>query len=354
MDAVTVHDVLPTGQALDALLSEPPPTTSIQEAERLARTYFDVEGRAEALPGERDRNFRISTAGGPDWVLKVVHPREERAVTELRGRALEHVASRDPGLPTPRIRRPVPGATYALCERAGQPPVRAQMYSYLPGVPVESAAPDPARQRNLGAVLARLDVALADFSHPAERHDLLWNASQVERVRTHVRAVPDAGPLLRAMDHFAAHSAATLPELRHQLIHNDANPLNVLASSAGGTDIAGIIDFGDIVRAPLVQEVATAAAYHVSGTGHPLAGPAVIARGYDAGRLLTTTEIAMLYDLIVARLVLSVAVAYWRARHRTDRAHFVMRTRQSRTSLDLLASVTCEQAGAYFRSALER
>jgi len=40
--------------------------------------------------------------------------------------------------------------------------------------------------------------------------------------------------------------------LRHQVIHGDLNPGNVLVAENDDEMIAGVIDFGDMVRAPLI------------------------------------------------------------------------------------------------------
>ena len=60
-----------------------------------------------------------------------------------------------------------------------------------------------------------------------------------------------------------------LAGLRHQVIHNDYHLFNVLVAQDDASRVTGIIDFGDMIRAPLVAEVATAAAYQLRGTDDP-------------------------------------------------------------------------------------
>src|SRR6516225_9271477 len=71
----------------------------------LARVNFVVEVDAARLTGERDENFRLTAAGGFDYVLKVAHPAESPGVTDLTTAALLHLESQDPGLPCPRVVR---------------------------------------------------------------------------------------------------------------------------------------------------------------------------------------------------------------------------------------------------------
>ena len=47
--------------------------------------------------------------------------------------------------------------------------------------------------------------------------------------------------------------------LRSQVIHGDAHTGNVLRSTATSYDVCGLIDFGDMVEAPTVIDLAIAA-----------------------------------------------------------------------------------------------
>ena len=53
----------------------------LSRAVSLVRECYGIEARAARLTGERDENFRLSTADGSDYVLKVAHPAENPAVT---------------------------------------------------------------------------------------------------------------------------------------------------------------------------------------------------------------------------------------------------------------------------------
>ncbi|MEE4417602.1 phosphotransferase, partial [Klebsiella pneumoniae] len=62
-----------------------------------------------------------------------------------------------------------------------------------------------------------------------------------------------------------AEFARTVPgvrsSLKTQIIHNDFNLHNILVDPAEPLEIAGIIDFGDMVFAPRVNDLAVALAY---------------------------------------------------------------------------------------------
>ncbi|MCK8784827.1 phosphotransferase [Roseomonas sp. NAR14] len=340
-----------SAESLGAALDLPAPPATEAEAESLARAHFGVEARARALSGERDRNFHLRDAAGRDYVLKVGHPAEDPAVLDLQGRALLHVAARDPSLPVPRVLL-ADGAPQAAWQAPGLPPRMVRLLTYLPGRPLAEVPADAAQRRAIGACLARLDLALGDFRHPAEGHDLLWDLQRMARVRPLLAEVPaDRRDLpLRFLDRFEAHVLPALPGLRAQLVHNDFNPHNVLAAGDDDRRVAGIIDFGDMVRAPLVQDVATAAAYQLSAAG--LDGVAELAAAFHAVLPLRAEEVAVLADLTAARLVLTIAISSWRAARHPGNAAYILRNQgRAWEGLRRLDAIPREAAVAALRAA---
>jgi Ser/Thr protein kinase RdoA (MazF antagonist) len=335
------------GDVLDA----PAPPVSVADAEALGADHFGLRATATPLTGERDRNFLLRADDGGAYVLKVVHPAEDPAVTDFQNQALLHLAEADPALPVPRVRPPL----LVPWQVPGLPPRLVRMYSWLPGRPLHLVAPGSAQRRAVGGLLARLGLGLRGFSHPAQDHVLLWDIQHAARVRpllAHIqdpvrRAIPE-----RLLDVFEQRAVPAMRGLRRQVIHNDFNPHNVLADPVADDRIAGVIDFGDMVRAPLVQDLATACAYHVQPEGHPLAGPAEIVAGYHAVCPLLPDEIEVLFDLIAVRGVISVAISGWRAERQPDNAAYILRNYPTAwAGLERLAAVPRAEAAVLFHAA---
>ncbi|MBO1074374.1 phosphotransferase [Roseomonas marmotae] len=339
---------------LGEILDAPPPPASTEDALELARTYFDLEAVARPLAGERDRNFHLTARDGAEYVLKVVHPAEDPSVTDFQNQALLRLACSDPGLPVPRVHPPLA----VRWEVPGQPVRLVRVYSWLAGRPLHLAASGVEQRRALGAMLGRLDLALRGFGHPAQHHVLLWDIQHAARVRgllSHIedparRAIP--GSLL---DVFERQALPVMRGLRRQVIHNDFNPHNVLADAVDDSHIAGVIDFGDMVHAPLVQDLATACAYHIQPDGHPLRGPAEIAAGFHAVCPLQPEELDILFDLIAVRGVISVAISGWRAQRQPENAPYILRNYpRAWAGLERLAAIPREEARAIFHAACGR
>lgn len=298
------------------------------EAERLAEALFGVRGSARALSGERDQNFHLRVADGPGYVFKIHPPAEDPLVVDFQIRALQHLAEVDPGLVVPRVILSPDGQSSVPVELISGRPQQARLLSYLPGVPIGAHRPlREAQLRSLGQTLGRLDRALRGFFHPAGGYALLWDASQCPQLRPLLEHIPDEA--LRAlvaagMDRVEAELIPALRRLRAQPIHNDANSNNVLLDPDALDRVAGVLDFGDMVHRPRIQELAVAASYHLGPDEDPMAPITALVAGYHAVDPLEADELAALRDLIVARLMVSATMWSWASRDdAADRAELV-------------------------------
>ncbi|XVX20904.1 phosphotransferase [Actinomycetota bacterium] len=334
-----------------ALLDSVAPGVDLRTVEDLAAERFGLLTEARGLTGERDANYLLDD-GQRQWVLKVAHPAESESVADFQSRAIRHALAADPGLPLPEVLLSAGDSPQSPWFSPDGRVRQVRLYSYLPGMPLASADLDAEGHAALGAALgtttARLDRALADFAHLAQDRPLAWDIQHADRLRPLAEHAVDPGLAAAALERFTAEVAPRLPELRRQVIHNDLNPHNILVAEADPTRLTGIIDFGDMVAAPLVQEVATTAAYLVVEEGHPLAGAVPFVRAYRAELELTADELAVLPALMATRAAVSVCLAGWRAeRHPENRDYILRNGARSRLTLARLAEVSPDEAAEW-------
>ncbi|HEX5789416.1 MAG TPA: aminotransferase class III-fold pyridoxal phosphate-dependent enzyme [Woeseiaceae bacterium] len=308
------------------IMAAPAPAVSGPQVLSLLETRFGLAGTLEALVSERDRNFRLTTAGGDRYVVKVSNAAESAAVLDFQARALTHVAAVAPSLPVPAIVATVDGQPLAALDApTGQSLVR--VVTWLSGRPLEGARRSAPLRKNLAALLARLGLALRGYFHPAARHPLLWDVGQAESVAGLVDNIAEPGRRALATANFQHHARTVQPRLatlRAQVIHNDANPDNVLVAADDDERVSGIIDFGDMVHAPLINDLAVLVAYQVVDDPAPVATAAELAAAYHAVCPLEPGEIDVLFDLVVQRLTMSVAICGWRAARHPDNVDYIL------------------------------
>jgi Ser/Thr protein kinase RdoA (MazF antagonist) len=205
-------------------------------------------------------------------------------------------------------------------------------------------------------MLARLDLALTNFSHVAQNHDLLWDLKRADRVSGLFPDIADKGRRAlpqRALERFTSHVIPILKELRVQVVHNDFNPHNILLDPENCDEISGIIDFGDMVQAPLVQDLATAAAYQIMPEGYALEGVAEMAAAFHTILPLSSLEVEILPDLIATRMALTIAISSWRAKRHPANADYIMRNQASTwIGLERLQAIPPDEARAYLHARL--
>jgi Ser/Thr protein kinase RdoA (MazF antagonist) len=109
------------------------------------------------------------------------------------------------------------------------------------------------------------------------------------------------------------------------VIHNDYHLYNVLVAPDDQARIIGIIDFGDMLHAPLVGEVATAAAFHMTGNADPFEGPAQFVGAYQAVLPLTEPEQDIVADLMATRHLITALISEWRALRYPENRAYIMR-----------------------------
>jgi hypothetical protein len=149
-------------------------------------------------------------------------------------------------------------------------------------------------------------------------------------------------------------AAPMLAQVRHQVVHNDANVDNVVVDEEGWP--CGILDFGDMVRTAVVADLAVAMAYAVpeDDSLDPWAAPYDLAVGFARARQLTAQEWTVLPDLVRARMAQRMLVNSWLAETNPHNAHHTLRANgHAIAALRRLAAVPAPAVPAHVEPTLE-
>ena len=302
------------------------PEISADAAAQLVRELYGIEGALSRLYSERDQNFRVRASDGADYVLKIANSDEDPGVLDMQHQALAHVEARDPGLPVPRVIRTRDGAMSGSIDGAGGKAHIVRLLSFMPGIDLAEVPLTSKVLRALGAATARLDKALRSFFHPCADHVLLWDLKRLPEMRHNTGVIEDPRrrrEIEAVIDHFAAHVLPLLGDLRWQIIHNDANSSNVLVAENDPERIAGIIDYGDMIHAPLICDLAIAAAGISLHADDPVSAICEVASGFDGVTPLEAEEVDLIYDLVIARVASEILICTWRIANPTGPTRYL-------------------------------
>ncbi|MDQ0456304.1 aminotransferase [Rhizobium paknamense] len=290
----------------------PRPEVSLEQAAAIARTHYGLSGTVRELGSQQDRNFLIE-AGGKRFVLKICRADYALAELEAQNAALKHLAEMTDA----------PQAPLPISALSGEDIVEAQLdeaayhvrlLEFLEGEPLTRRKYLPVETvAALGALSARLSLALGDFEHPGLERDLQWDLRHAGPVALHLlTSVSDQkrrDDVAKAMIVAMRHLKPLIPDLRVQATHHDLTDDNVVAEVAedGRLMPVGVIDFGDLTASWLVADLAitcSALLHHADGDPFYVL-PAV--QAFHALQPLTETERKALWPLVVSRAAVLVA-----------------------------------------------
>lgn len=281
-------------------------------AEVLAQEY-GIEGELSALVGERDQNFRLDAADGRKFVVKIAGPDENPDVIDFQLQALLYLKKNAPQVPAPRIFR---GKTdrcihHIIDDKGVKHAVR--VLTYLDGIPYgEGIFPGAKTLQEIGAFQGSVVNALSGFDHKASKFFMPWNLSNGIAVSKSLWAlttdeVRNLGePLIGRLRH------EVLPKLNSgpsQIIHNDAHSYNLLRPNASSWEIVGLIDFGDMVYAPVINDLAVMATSFHRLDREDLDTVENLLIGFHRVHPLLRSQVSLLWDAITLRTLIMILLS---------------------------------------------
>jgi len=160
---------------------------------------------------------------------------------------------------------------------------------------------------SFGTTLARLDIQLNLFeSYVTKSRKWEWDLQYFllnEKYLSDIENSQDRKVIHYFLQQFKQEVEPLIPELRKQVIHNDANDWNVLCNDK---EITGLIDFGDLAHSMLISELAIAISYVCFEKENPLDWSEMMVKAYHSVIPLEEKELKVLYYLIIARLCTSI------------------------------------------------
>ncbi|MGL4490744.1 MAG: phosphotransferase, partial [Rhizobiaceae bacterium] len=290
---------------------------------QVVREQYNMDASLERLDGEFDLNFAVLSEGTRTHVLKVMREDCSRDLVELQCFALDHIAANSKELAVPKVAKTSSGELYCLATDETGVQRLVWLITMLSGKLYAHARPQTHELvGEIGETLAKTHLALNSFKHSALVRDLKWDLGKSLWARNYISLIEEA-ERRNIVDQIFADFELLLPTyqaLAVRPVHNDCNDYNILTSvnGSGAVTISGLIDFGDLILAPAVAEVAIAGAYAILGQERPIAALASLVAGYHRILPFAAEEIAMIYPLVLTRLAVSVVNAAIAKREKPD------------------------------------
>jgi len=299
-----------------------PPRFPAGQLAEFAREHWGLAHGLTPLDGERDQNHRGSAADGTDCVLKVSAAGESEGAVDFQVAALRHLERHAPDLPVPRVVASRSGNDREWLVAADGTRHMVRVLSWIPGEALSKGRPLTVNGlRNVASFQARLARGLRGFFHREARHFVAWDLQRALLLEPGVQhwVAADAKALCAELNaHFSSTVLPRLPSLRAQVIHGDGHADNLLRAEAGGDEVIGVIDFGDMVHAPLVQDLAVTLASFARHGAMSLDNAVAQVESWNAVYPLMDDELEVLHDLTLLRLATALCLYDFRI-HATEK-----------------------------------
>jgi 4-aminobutyrate aminotransferase-like enzyme/Ser/Thr protein kinase RdoA (MazF antagonist) len=333
------------------------PPFSCDEAERLVRERFGVDGRATELVAEFDRNFLIEADRDRRFVLKVSPADAAEDAVRCQTEVLSFLSATTLAGLFQKVQPTLDGFEIDSVSSPEGSRHWVRLLTFLPGHALADLPSHPdGLLRQLGETLARLDQTLLAFDHPGAHRDTPWNlvhTLRLARLAEHIGDPARRDLVTGLLERFRRQIAPRLERLPHSVIYNDANPHNILVNDLepSAARLCGLIDFGDMVYTVTISELAIACAYVMLDRDDGLAAAVPVVAGYDARRPLSDAEGRLLYDLIVARLCSSALMSAGARVTEPDNEYRLISSEPVWRLLEALAVIDHDEAAARLREA---
>lgn len=322
------------------VLTTPAPALDTAAIRIALREHWGVDcALIRPLGAERDANFLIDDT----FVLKVSNPAESDAAVDMETAALELVRRVAPDLPVPEQvlvaerDAAIPGGPLVahVVDGTGARCL-GRLFTALRGTALEGAVVTTDMAHRVGALSARMSVALQGFFHVAGGRKLDWD------IRRYPAIAPPDGPMAELARRVAAPLVAT-NALPAGIQHGDLTLTNILAEN---DDVTGIVDFGDMHHTAAVCDFAVTLASVMRNSG-PDPQPdmwelaAAVIDGYQRIRPLSAREAEVLGELVLARLGTTALISARRApRFRDNHAYITQYDAGNARALRELTALT--------------
>ncbi len=295
------------------------PAFALTDVQAMAAFHFGLTGGLQPLYSERDKNTLLRTADGSAWVIKIANLAEDGAIIAAQIAALDHISRVDPTLPVPRVLKTLQGAHSVRVDGH-----MVYVLSYLEGDLATASPRTPASLRLIGGTLAQLGKALRGFFDPATgARGLLWDLRNVAGLTNALDCLQSADRprITGLLADFQRDIIPRLAPLRAQVIYADLHEQNLILRPDGA--VAGIIDFGDMIHAPLIFDLTGSASDLMTDPARIETVLAHLVGGYHGVTPLEEAEVDLIYDLVLLRLVASALIMAWRRAETPDAADYM-------------------------------
>ena len=206
---------------------------------------------------ERDKNFLIIIDSKKSYVLKISNSAESKQLLDLQDYVLSKLGKSN------SLKRYVPKKIHSNIKRYTDLTNRksyVRILKFIEGKMYANVKPNNALEESLGKLLGNLSKELQSLMKPSALRKFQWDPSNIKWIEKEIKIFSKKKKtiILKNIEEHKIFVLKNLNKLRFSLTHGDANNYNLVVKN---NKISGLLDYGDIIYAPTINDLAISLSY---------------------------------------------------------------------------------------------
>jgi len=257
------------------------------------------------LNSERDKNYLIKINKKSLYVLKISNPLESNNLLEMQDFLLTNLNYRA------SIRDFIPKkihSTLNIYKDAIGRSCYVRILSYIEGQIFAKSKPSKDLELSLGSLLGNLSKELQTLEHASSFRKFEWDPSSIDWIKKDINLFKGKmkNIVKNNFQEYENFVKKNKNNLRYSLTHGDANNYNLVVKK---NKIIGLLDFGDMIFAPTINDLAICLSYALMNKNDLHSTLTNIILSYHNVFSITFDEFFSLMTLVKSRLTITVIMA---------------------------------------------
>lgn len=257
------------------------------------------------LNSERDKNYIILINKKPLFVAKISNNAESKILLEMQDYVLLSLNKRN------QIKNFIPKKIHSsiktYVDELGRPSY-VRILGYIQGKIFAKTRHSNELEISLGTLLGHLSRCLQNLGHESALRKFEWDPSSIDWVSNYLNLFKKNQKkiIINNIKEYKYFVKNNLKNLRFSLTHGDANNYNLVVNK---NKIVGLLDFGDMIFAPTINDLSVSLAYALMKKENIYLSLKNIVLSYHYIFPISFDEFYSLMTLVKCRLTITVIMS---------------------------------------------
>ena len=257
------------------------------------------------LNSERDKSFLLSINNISKFVIKISNKFESKKFLELQDYVIKSLNKKS------SIKKIIPKVIHRKIKTfidEINSPCFVRILSYIEGKMYADSKNTIDLECSLGSYAGILSKELQNLGHEAAFRRFEWDPSSLDWIKNYINLFKSNRKKIiqNNLNEYICFVKKNKSNLRYSLTHGDVNNYNLVVSN---NKIIGLLDYGDMIFAPTINDLAICLAYALMNKKNLYDSLKTIILNYHNQFPLTFNEIFSLMTIVKCRLTITVIMA---------------------------------------------